>query len=988
MAKRGIEEIGNIDDPPNAKRQKTSPQEPDILVQRAGIIQVSKKADAPFRIDERGDVDCSIDWCTYTSPEYKKTSTKGLPLSIIETYITADKLVFPQTITLFGSGFVIFQYETPDHEMYKIKGSTPFLSPWVKYEFTIVEDKSPRASSYSSAYAFKEYVIVKCRWRVPTLDDQNLSDLLSETGVAIGHDVLDTVRTAVISRGGYNEDTGTYNPKVVLSVLQDPKDLFKLQNSVYMVLRYCAPAVLIYGHTNTSRTSYSSLMAISNCLLSSTWYHLFFQWFKRMPETLLPQESRFLRELSLSDLPTVQNYFCIQATPDNTMIEECIKVYDKMKAGPYKKRDTLCHLPELLREARITTPEDAFMRFATKKSILRSETNSAKPGRWVLSFGDFEAERRIINIITSLKRKETEGVSPSNVFDREYIEQHDTLDDIQKSILCDIINPRNPRRFLVFSGQAGTGKTTIIKALLESGIRYLEKNPPLQPKQEYGKPPKPPIIPDPEIGVFTAYGFMAATIRNATGHMCTMTIMRAIAIMDIEDNITAKVNLQKLKTVIIDEMSTANIEVIANLLAGMPQLERVFFFGDPQQMPTIERGSICECFLRIFKTARIDKPDVISQNPDCTIFKLMKNYRQAGNRILIDNFQKILAADAAIDFKVIKSLKDFKEANHPFIVLPIPENENIPDVTRAINIVAREYLQSAEDSQRIMIMAQRKEDVARIKECLDSCDTYIKKLMPAPTTKQTTLFNPKPASAATARKPAFGHFQKVKARALVVGELVKTTLNWNARVIPGVPLCDYVPKGKIKSVPLMTSSVSNNDIGILHAIYDVNMANGCIIKSYESTDAQQTRSTQTTIYARIIVLKSPTARRKPIAKPTDKKTKKEREREEESEYLFINTREYALAHIVPRDVSTISVSQGQEAEVSCLYLPGHMIHSTTFERSQFYTGVSRGKKMVILITPVIGGKLPAVENILSNSTVIGKTNFVQKYKDALLQDSL
>ncbi len=64
-----------------------------------------------------------------------------------------------------------------------------------------------------------------------------------------------------------------------------------------------------------------------------------------------------------------------------------------------------------------------------------------------------------------------------------------------------------------------------------------------------------------------------------------------------------------------------------------------------------------------------------------------------------------------------------------------------------------------------------------------------------------------------------------------------------------------------------------------------------------------------------------------------------------------------------------------------------MFESRTFERSQFYTGVTRGKEMVILITPVVDGKLPAVENILSNDTIPGKTNFIQKYEDLLKQQA-
>ncbi len=238
-----------------------------------------------------------------------------------------------------------------------------------------------------------------------------------------------------------------------------------------------------------------------------------------------------------------------------------------------------------------------------------------------------------------------------------------------------------------------------------------------------------------------------------------MTMSRAIAIMDIEENVSIKLTLQELKTVIIDEMSTANMTAVSHLLAGMTNLERVFFFGDPQQMPTIERGSICECFTKMFKTVDIDSPHSISLNPDCTIFNMKKNYRQAGKRVLLDNFEKILKADANLDFKVVTTLRELRTADHPFIVIPVSIRENVPDVTRAVNIIAQQYLQSAEDSQKIMLMAQRNDDVTLLKECLQGCDTYIKQLMPPAPVRQTTIDGYKPPG----RQNTFNGFQQRKA---------------------------------------------------------------------------------------------------------------------------------------------------------------------------------------------------------------------------------
>src|SRR5690348_10636556 len=109
MAKRGIDEVGIVENS-NPKRQKTGEGGIDItneLIQRASIVEMAKRADAPFRIDERGDVDCALDWSTYSHPDYKKVPNRTKNRHIIQIHLTVDKIIYPTTVATFN-GFVIF----------------------------------------------------------------------------------------------------------------------------------------------------------------------------------------------------------------------------------------------------------------------------------------------------------------------------------------------------------------------------------------------------------------------------------------------------------------------------------------------------------------------------------------------------------------------------------------------------------------------------------------------------------------------------------------------------------------------------------------------------------------------------------------------------------------------------------------------------------------------------------------------------------------
>jgi ATP-dependent exoDNAse (exonuclease V) alpha subunit len=160
----------------------------------------------------------------------------------------------------------------------------------------------------------------------------------------------------------------------------------------------------------------------------------------------------------------------------------------------------------------------------------------------------------------------------------------------------------------VICGEAGTGKTTVIKAII-SAIERTN-------------------------GSGTSFKLLAPTgkatdrIREKTGKNAS-TIHSFLANNGwLNDNFTfkrigAKVE-EGYRTYIIDESSMLNLEIMASLFRSInwATVQRLIFVGDPNQLPPIGRGRL---FADIIDWLSIQSPDSIA--------RLETNIRQMENQI-------------------------------------------------------------------------------------------------------------------------------------------------------------------------------------------------------------------------------------------------------------------------------------------------------------------------------------------------------------------
>ncbi len=164
------------------------------------------------------------------------------------------------------------------------------------------------------------------------------------------------------------------------------------------------------------------------------------------------------------------------------------------------------------------------------------------------------------------------------------------------------------RPICVLSGAAGTGKTTVIKALIQ-GIEKAH-------------------------GTGTSFQLLAPTgkaadrIREATGKPAA-TIHSFLAQHHwLNANMTFKqvggITEDKFSTYIIDEASMLNLELIAALFRSInwASVQRLIFVGDPNQLPPIGRG-------RVFA----DLIDWLQESDRSSVGFLETNIRQMENRL-------------------------------------------------------------------------------------------------------------------------------------------------------------------------------------------------------------------------------------------------------------------------------------------------------------------------------------------------------------------
>lgn len=262
---------------------------------------------------------------------------------------------------------------------------------------------------------------------------------------------------------------------------------------------------------------------------------------------------------------------------------------------------------------------------AKNEIIIEERENDEKLDEWVYLEEFYNAEKNIANKLISLK--EGRNIKKINGFDRKIktLEKHSDIELSEKQL--EAVRAINDNNVCVITGGPGTGKTTIIKTILEL---Y---------KQE-GK----------KVVLCAPTGRAAKRMSETTGEDAK-TLHRLLELGKIVSDDSQNINTDLAITpidadiIIVDEVSMVDLFLMNYLVKGIYQGSKLVLVGDVDQLPSVGPGNVLK--------------DIINSEAIVTIV-LNKIFRQAAKSKIILNSHKVNEGKSFIGTEYEKDiLEDF-----------------------------------------------------------------------------------------------------------------------------------------------------------------------------------------------------------------------------------------------------------------------------------------------------------------------------------------
>lgn len=262
---------------------------------------------------------------------------------------------------------------------------------------------------------------------------------------------------------------------------------------------------------------------------------------------------------------------------------------------------------------------------AKNEIIIEERENGEKLEEWVYLEEFYNAEKNIANKLISLK--EGRNIKKINGFDRKIktLEKHSDIELSEKQL--EAVRAINDNNVCVITGGPGTGKTTIIKTILEL---Y---------KQE-GK----------KVVLCAPTGRAAKRMSETTGEDAK-TLHRLLELGKIVSDDSQNINTDLAITpidadiIIVDEVSMVDLFLMNYLVKGIYQGSKLVLVGDVDQLPSVGPGNVLK--------------DIINSEAIVTIV-LNKIFRQATKSKIILNSHKVNEGKSFIGTEYEKDiLEDF-----------------------------------------------------------------------------------------------------------------------------------------------------------------------------------------------------------------------------------------------------------------------------------------------------------------------------------------
>ena len=327
---------------------------------------------------------------------------------------------------------------------------------------------------------------------------------------------------------------------------------------------------------------------------------------------------------------------------------------------------------------------------AKNEIIIEERENGEKLEEWVYLEEFYNAEKNIANKLISLK--EGRNIKKINGFDRKIktLEKHSDIELSEKQL--EAVRAINDNNVCVITGRPGTGKTTIINAIVKLFIKENKYN-----KEEVAS----------NIILLAPTGKAAKKLSLSTG-LGAQTIHRLLRWHKEEDSFEFNEHNKLFhKLVIVDECSMIDVSLMKALLCAYNSNIKLVLVGDIYQLPSVGPGLVLHDLI---------ESDLFSFNMLSTI------YRQSDNSYIPFLAKDIKAQNLEDDFTS-------KRDDYSFIITS--EDKILETVIKCVNY----GLTKGIDETKMQVLAPMYKGINGI----DNLNKYLEKVY----NKEKNLFEVK-----------------------------------------------------------------------------------------------------------------------------------------------------------------------------------------------------------------------------------------------------
>ena len=288
-----------------------------------------------------------------------------------------------------------------------------------------------------------------------------------------------------------------------------------------------------------------------------------------------------------------------------------------------------------------TTTSEIETALINLKARAKIEIENVEEIEWVYLNSFYVCERNIAQRISILNK--SKNIKKIKDFDKKFKEEEKHIDITLSEKQKEAIKAVNDNNVCIITGGPGTGKTTIIKFIIEL----------------YKKENKKVVLCAPT-------GRAAKRMSETTGEDAT-TIHRLLCLGKVEESLGMErvdyaIEPIDADVLIIDEMSMVDVFLMNYILKGLYMGTKLVLVGDVNQLPSVGPGNVLK--------------DIINSETVETI-ELNEIFRQAAKSQIITNAHKVNNGENFLEIpkeELKEKLQDFYFLNEP------TQNKMIEDV--------------------------------------------------------------------------------------------------------------------------------------------------------------------------------------------------------------------------------------------------------------------------------------------------------------------